>query len=365
MSDLLPNPQTRGGNTAPASCCPSLCSFFLHFKKDMGDRTGPTAPQYKMKALFVEPMLCGATSKLPSGPEWLYEVKLDGYRGLAIKTGGRRKLLSRNGKDLSARFPEITTALQPLPDDTMVDGEIVALDHQGRPSFSLLQNSRGRDHIIAFYAFDLLLLAGQDLKGLPLEARRQILRAKLMPQLVEPIRLSESFDVPTDQLIRVIRESGLEGVIAKRRDSLYEPGRRSGTWRKMRVNRGQEFVIGGYIPAAANFDSILVGYYQGKDLMFAARVRAGFVPAVRASLFDRFRGLGIEQCPFRNLPETRKGRWGEGLTDEDMKECRWLRPRRVCAVEFVEWTEANHLRHARFIAMREDKVHTLVVRESP
>jgi DNA ligase D-like protein (predicted ligase) len=318
-----------------------------------------------MRAHFIEPMLCGATSELPTGREWSYELKLDGYRGLAIKTGGRQKLLSRNGKDLSTRFPEITRALQSLPDDTMIDGEIVALDAEGRSSFSLLQNSHGRDHTIAFYAFDLLLLAGQDVKGLPLEARRQMLRTKLLPQLVEPIRLSEIFDVPADQLIRVIRESGLEGVIAKRRESVYEPGRRSGAWRKMRVNRGQEFVIGGYVPAAENFDSILVGYYQGKDLMFAARVRAGFVPAVRALLFNRFRRLGIEQCPFGNLPEARKGRWGEGLTAEDMKECRWLRPRLVCAVEYVEWTEANHLRHARFIALREDKAPILVVRESP
>ena len=318
-----------------------------------------------MKANFIEPMLCSATSELPSGPDWSYELKLDGYRGLAIKTSGRRKLLSRNGKDLSARFPEITMALQPLPDDTMIDGEIVALDGEGRPSFSLLQNSRGRDHTIVFYVFDLVCLAGEDLKGLPLAARRQILQAKLLPQLVEPIRLSEIFDVPADQLIRVIRNGGLEGIIAKRRDSLYEPGRRSGAWRKMRVNRGQEFVIGGYVRAAENFDSILVGYYHGKDLMFAARVRAGFVPAERALLFDRFRGLDIERCPFRNLPETKKGRWGEGLTAEDLKECRWVRPRLVCAVEFVEWTEANHLRHARFIAMREDKAAGLVVRETP
>jgi bifunctional non-homologous end joining protein LigD len=139
-----------------------------------------------MKAHLIEPMLCGATSELRLGPEWSYELKLDGYRGLAIKTGGLRKLLSRNGKDLSTRFPEITRALQPPPDDTMIDGEIVALDAEGRPSFSLLQNSHGRDHTIAFYAFDLLLLAGQDVKGLPLEARGQMLRTKLLPQLIEP-----------------------------------------------------------------------------------------------------------------------------------------------------------------------------------
>jgi bifunctional non-homologous end joining protein LigD len=191
-----------------------------------------------------------------------------------------------------------------------------------------------------------------------------MLRTKLLPQLAEPIRVSESFDVSADELILALRDRGLEGVIAKRRDSFYEPGRRSGAWRKMRVNRGQEFIIGGYVPTAANFDSILVGYYEGKDLMFAARVRAGFVPAMRSLLFKRFRGLDIERCPFKNLPEARKGRWGEGLTAEDMGQCRWLRPRLVCGVEYVEWTEANHLRHPRFVALRDDKAPSLVVRES-
>jgi DNA ligase D-like protein (predicted ligase) len=318
-----------------------------------------------MKASFIEPMLCVPTSELPSGPEWSYELKLDGYRGLAIKAAQKCKLLSRNGKDLSDRFPEITWGLEHLPDDTVIDGEIVALNAEGLPSFSLLQNSSGRDHSIVFYAFDVMLLAGEDLKGLRLEARRQMLRTKLLPKLVEPIRSSETFDVSADELIRVIRERGLEGVIAKRRDSLYEPGRRSGVWRKMRVNRGQEFVIGGYVPTSDNFDSILVGYYDGKDLMYAARVRAGFLPAVRSLLLNRFRGLNIERCPFKNLPEARKGRWGEGLTAEDMSQCRWLRPRLVCAVEYVEWTETNHLRHAKFIALREDKAPRLVVRESP
>jgi|SRR5208282_5058149 len=316
-----------------------------------------------MKARFIEPMLCVATAELPQGPEWTYELKLDGYRGLGLNAAGRSRLLSRNGKDLSQRFPDITEALQHLPEETVVDGEIVALDAGGRPSFSLLQNSNDRDHTIAFYAFDLLHQAGQDVMGLPLESRREILRTRLMPQLPEPIRFSETFDVPPAHLVRVVRERGLEGVIAKRRDSLYEAGRRSGAWRKMRVNRGQEFVIGGYVPTPDNFDSILVGYYDGKDLIYAARVRNGFVPALRVLLFNRFRGLEVERCPFKNLPEARKGRWGEGLTAEDMNKCRWLRPRLVCAIEFVEWTEANHLRHPKFIALREDKAPARVVRE--
>ena len=118
-------------------------------------------------------------------------------------------------------------------------------------------------------------------------------------------------------------------------------------------------------PGRTTFDSILVGYYEGKDLMYAARVRAGFVPAMLALPFHRFRGLAIERCPLKNLPVARKGRWGEGLTAEDMRQCCWLRRRLVCAVEYVEWTEANHLRHAKFIALREDKAPALMARESP
>ena len=144
-----------------------------------------------MMAHFIEPMLCVAAAELPQGSEWTYELKLDGYRGLGHSLNGRSRLLSRNGKDLSERFPDITKALQHLPDRTVVGGEIVALDGDGRPSFSLLQNSNGREHTIAFYAFDVLLLAEQDLMGLPLESRREILRTRLIPRLPEPIRLSD------------------------------------------------------------------------------------------------------------------------------------------------------------------------------
>ena len=164
-------------------------------------------------------------------------------------------------------------------------------------------------------------------------------------------------------LIRAVRAQSLEGVIAKRLDSSYQSGRRSGAWVKMRVNQGQELVIGGYVPASKNFDSILVGYYEDQKLLYAARVRNGFVPASREALFKRFRGLEVASCPFQNLPERKKGRWGEGLTAEDMGKCRWLEPRLVAVIEFAEWTPANHLRHSKFIGLREDKDANQVRRE--
>jgi ATP-dependent DNA ligase len=177
-------------------------------------------------------------------------------------------------------------------------------------------------------------------------------------------RFSESFQVPADQMVAAVRSQGLEGIVAKRRTSSYESGRRSGAWVKMRIGGGQEFVIGGYTPSSKNFDALLVGYYDAGTLMFAAKVRNGFVPAMRDTVFHRFKKLRIKTCPFANLPESRKGRWGEGLTAADMEKCIWLKPRLVAAIDYAEWTPTNHLRHSKFVALREDKDARDVIREN-
>jgi ATP-dependent DNA ligase len=186
-----------------------------------------------------------------------------------------------------------------------------------------------------------------------------------MPRMPEQIRFSETFEVSAAEIVAAVKKQGLEGVIAKRRDSLYEPGRRSGAWVKMRINKGQELVIAGYVPAASNFDSIIVGYYEGKDLIYVARVRAGFVPALRVKVFERFSKLEIKSCPFTNLPQRDKGRWGQGLTADKMAECHWLKPQLVAQIEYADWTGANHLRHSKFIALRDDKPAKDVRRERP
>jgi len=165
------------------------------------------------------------------------------------------------------------------------------------------------------------------------------------------------------ELLATVRQHGLEGIVTKRRQSTYRPGDRSGDWLKLRVNRGQEFVIGGYMPNATTFDSILVGYYEGRDLRYAARIRTGFVPTSRQRVFAQFRALELAKCPFVNLPERGKGRWGEGLTAEDMEHCRWLKPRLVASIEFLEWTPENRLRHPKFVGLRADKPARAVCRE--
>jgi bifunctional non-homologous end joining protein LigD len=160
-----------------------------------------------------------------------------------------------------------------------------------------------------------------------------------------------------------VKAQGFEGLVAKRRDSRYEPGMRSGAWQKMRVNRGQEFVVGGYTKGTKTFDALIFGYYEGGKLIYAARTRNGFTPVVREQLYKKFKGLEIKECPFANLPEAKSGRWGQGLTKEKMKDCVWLKPVLVAQIEFLEWTGENHLRHTKFVAMREDKKAKDVRRE--
>jgi ATP-dependent DNA ligase len=240
-----------------------------------------------------------------------------------------------------------------MPDETVLDGEVVALDEKGRPSFNALQNRSPREPL-HFFIFDLLILRGRDVMAEPLVKRRALIEKHVLPTLADPIRYSPILEASLSNLIRSVKEQGLEGLVAKRSDSKYEPGLRSGAWQKMRVNRSEELVIAGYTPSLKNFDALIVGYYEGDELIYAARTRSGFTPASRAELFKKIRPLEIENCPFANLPEKKAGRWGEGLTAAKMKDCRWLKPVLVGQFEFVEWTPDKHLRHSRFVALRRD-----------
>ena len=272
-------------------------------------------------------------------------------------------LRSRNDNDFNRRYPGIPRGLAALPDETVIDGEVVALDAGGRPSFNALQNGAPSGTTIVYYVFDLMMLAGRDLTGERLEVRRQLLEREVLPRLAEPVRYLGELGAPLRDLIHSVKEQSFEGLVAKRRGSRYEPGLRSGAWMKMRVNQGQEFVIGGYTPGTRNFDALVIGYYEKGRLLFAARTRAGFTPATRQQVFRAFRGLETPDCPFANLPEARSGRWGEGLTKAKMADCRWLKPVLVGQFEFLEWTADDHLRHARFVALRDDKPARRVTRE--
>jgi ATP-dependent DNA ligase len=177
------------------------------------------------------------------------------------------------------------------------------------------------------------------------------------------VQLSAHFGGQLSRFLQGVKQIGGEGVIAKRLDSRYEPGRRSGSWSTMRINIGQEFVIGGYTPGTNGIDALVVGYYEGRKLIYAARVRAGLVPASRRAIYENLKPLTAQTCPFVNLPEATPGRWGQGLTAAKMKECIWVKPKLVANFEFLEWTDSNHVRHIKFVSLRSDKDPVSVVRE--
>ena len=312
---------------------------------------------------FVTPMAALAVDVLPEGPDWSYELKLDGYRALIIKDGASIQIRSRNDKDLMKMYPPVVAASRRLQSEqAVIDGEIVAMDKQGRPSFQALQHRGSHpDHTIVFFAFDLLHLNGEDMTAIPLEARREALE-----RIIDKSGLLLSIVLPgtVADIIKTVRAMRLEGVIAKRRDSQYEAGERSRNWQKLKLERQQEFVIGGYRPAGdTSVDALLVGYFENKKLRFAAKVRAGIVPHVKRQLARTLKDLRLDHCPFVDLPSEGSSRWGGGVSEEDMKEMIWTKPELVVQVQFVEWTAENRLRLSKFLGLRTDKAAKDVCRE--
>jgi DNA ligase D-like protein (predicted ligase) len=310
---------------------------------------------------FTPPMECLSVNDLPDSPDWVYELKLDGFRGQAIRDKRGVHLLSKNGKDFSKKFPHVCAALKDaLQPGTAVDGELVAFDESGHPSFNAIQNAHAATNIV-FFAFDVLVNRWRDVKHLALSERLPLLLQAVVPSTL--VQLSEHFSSPVDQFVAAVKKVGGEGVVAKRLASRYESGKRSGAWAKKRLNIGQEFVIGGFTPGSHGINAVVVGFYSGDVLIYAARVRAGFVPATRRELYSRVKPLIVERCPFANLPESKSGRWGQGLTAAKMRECIWLKPKLVANFEFLEWTDTNHVRHIKFVGLRGDKNPRQVVRE--
>jgi bifunctional non-homologous end joining protein LigD len=315
---------------------------------------------------FIQPMLALAVRNLPSG-NWLYEVKFDGYRALAIKADKEVRLISRNRKSFNDDYPVLVDSLKSLKSKSFaIDGEITALDENGKSSFQLLQGYGKAKHTpLVYYAFDLLSLDNTDLRSRPLTERRKLL-AKLLKRAPENIKFSEELTGTKEELLRVAKQFQLEGLIAKRPDSLYEPGRRSGAWVKIKLTQQQEFVIGGYTPPEGSrkyFGALLVGYYGAEGLLFAGRVGTGFSEKALETLYDGFQKIRRTMCPFVNLPERTRGRWGLGITPAVMKTCSWVEPVMVAQIKFTEWTSDDQLRQPVFLGLRTDKAARDVVRE--
>src|SRR5205823_5344993 len=262
------------------------------------------------------------------------------------------------GNKLDKRFPEIADALKDLTvNECVLDGEVVALDEEGRSSFQLLQalEMEGRKAPLVFYVFDLLQLNGKSLLELPVEQRKQVL-AKVCEGVVDPIRYSDEISGDVTSLLAEVKKRGLEGLIGKQRGSKYEPGRRSGAWIKLKAVHEQEFVIGGYTPPAGSrkyFGAILVGYYEIGKLRFAGKVGSGFTEKSLSMLHKKFRGEEHDDCPFVDLPSKQGGEWVQGITPSMMKKMHWVNPKFVAEIKFAEWTRDQKLRQPVFLGMRE------------
>ncbi len=336
-------------------------------KRSSASKRSRSADPAVEPAHYIEPMKALGVDEI-SGDDWLLEIKYDGYRALAVRRGKVVELWSRNEKPLAANYSKIAQAVGKLRcKEAILDGEIVALDEAGRPKFQLLQGSESETTCppLFYYLFDLLQLNGRSFLQEPIEVRREALQ-KLLKSAPEALRLSPTFDEKPGVLLEAVRQQGLEGIVGKRRGSLYEPGRRSGVWVKKRLALDQEFVIGGYTPpkgGRTHLGALLVGFYEGDQLMYAGKVGTGFNARLLAALHQRFSSLKRSSTSFSNLP-TKRPRFGQGMTASAMREVTWLEPELVCQVRFSEWTRDAMLRQPVFLGLREDKRAREVVRES-
>jgi bifunctional non-homologous end joining protein LigD len=317
-------------------------------KREEGTMSGP--------ARVYEPMLATLTEELPRGEGWEFEPKWDGYRALAYVRGGEAKLLSRRGNDLTQRFApvakELVKALR--TPDAVVDGEVVALDEQGRPSFSAMQQGSTR---LAYEVFDVLEADGESLVGLTLGERRERLEKLLARNPV--VQLSGSFQ-DGEALLEAAREQGLEGVMAKRSASRYLEGKRSRDWLKIKTHGRQEFVICGYTKGqgrrSGRFGSLVLGVHRGEGWEWVGNVGTGFSEGVIDDLLAKLEPLRRDDSPFPVVPKMPKVRKGDVV---------WVEPRLVAEVEFAEWTHDGHLRAPSFQGLRDDKPAEEVRRERP
>jgi bifunctional non-homologous end joining protein LigD len=304
-------------------------------------------------------MLATSADTLPKGDDWVYEVKWDGYRALGYVRGGDPKLVSRNGNDLTARFPTVARALVKAArsPDCVVDGEVCALDANGRPSFSAMQQGK-RETPLVYEVFDVLEIDGVPLLDLPLRERRERLE-QLLDRRVTNVQISGVFD-DGEALFEAATVQGLEGVMAKRPESRYAEGKRTRDWLKVKTHGRQEFVIVGWTKGegrrADSFGSLVLATYEGNELRWVGNCGTGFDERTIDELLRVLRPLVRETSPLEVVPKMPKVRKGDVT---------WVEPELVCEVRFAEWTHDGHLRAAVFEGLRDDKSAQDVHRETP
>ena len=302
-----------------------------------------------MTPVEYKPQLATLASEPPSGDRWVHEIKYDGYRiGCLIDTNGVR-LISRNGNDWTEVFPSIAEAAKQLrTTDALIDGEVAMVMPDGRTSFAALQQAAAHtaSHApLVYFVFDLLRLDGERLDQLPLEERKARLRALIGGRKTGRVRYAEHIVGDGDKLFAHATQIGLEGIISKRRDLPYFPGRHD-SWRKSKVRRHGTFVIGGMTDpegTRAGIGALLVGYYHDRRLIFAGRVGTGFSQAFALELRQRLDALDTKRCPFD--PPIVKG---------PERLAHWVKPTLVCDATYAEWTHDKRLRAPVFVKIRKD-----------
>jgi bifunctional non-homologous end joining protein LigD len=349
----LPHPNTRARKTkSPAKAASK--------RKSAKDDADPV-PASRAAPLpdFIPPCLALLSETAPSGPDWIHEIKFDGYRVQARIDRGKVKLLTRKALDWTEKFEPVAKALAALPtEQAIIDGEIVAEDDQGVSSFSRLQQTlkEGGDGQLVYYAFDLLYLDGRDLRPAPLAARKEKLRG-LISKLPKnsPVRLSEHFDESGSVLLKHACRMHLEGIISKRKNAPYHTGR-GGDWIKTKCSDRQEFVVAGYAPSTVDaraIGALILGYYDKDGLQYAGRTGTGFSHQMARDLWKRLQPLHIAKPPFAKFPKE----------ETKARNARWVEPRMVVEVDFHGWTHGDRVRQASFQGVREDKAPREVVRE--
>lgn len=304
---------------------------------------------------FAKPMLATLVDKPFDKPGWLFEVKWDGYRALASVNNGEVQLWSRNNKSFNDKFYPIYEALQNWKIDVVLDGEIVALDENGISAFEQLQGWRSEaDGELIYYVFDILWLDGRDLTNLPLTERKAILQ-QLLPT-TDLIRISESFDGSGLDLFNAAKKMGLEGIIAKKSDSIYHTGDRSRDWLKIKAQKRQEVVIGGYTNNEGSgklFSSLLVGVFENGRLQYTGKIGTGFTVKTQTELMKQFKPLIANKSPFAAVPDINKP--SRFRPNPPRATATWLKPKLVCEVSYAEMTSDGVMRHPSFEGMRVDK----------
>ncbi|HEX7848023.1 MAG TPA: non-homologous end-joining DNA ligase [Chitinophagaceae bacterium] len=297
-------------------------------------------------------------------PGWLYEIKWDGYRAVALLNKGKVELISRNNKSFNEKFYPITAALKKWKINAIVDGEVVVLKKTGVAHFGSLQNWRSEvDGELTYYVFDILWLDGYDLTGLPLSRRREILKENLPDD--NSIRLSENFETSATEFLKAASKMGMEGIMAKKADSNYFPGERSKEWLKIKANKRHEVVIGGFTKNEGSsklFSALLVGLYEKGKLNYIGKVGTGFDQKMQKEMTTKMKKLISNKVPFVETPDVNKP--SRFRPDPPHARVTWLKPKLVCEVSYTEITDDGVMRHPSFEGMREDKKAINVIKET-